>query len=520
MATNDKDKRGRPDLDLDFTFHATDKLKHADVSKKETFEARLEKADHKFVEDVRQARRSLNKHQRQARVFEVKREAQVQKGNTEAVKKIDRQITHNKRMIASREQELQVGLYVGRKGESMDAVNKLSKSGKGRTDVVTDKTIIESTTAKNKKKSRQLEDHKKLGKATDKKVLLDAPNMQRAGTQHAKRKGVDVANSRDELHKNVRAQYRVIKDDPARLKAAQDRNAAKKAELAAKAAKTTAKTHTTDKSKAARQEIKAKVNVLRGRKIFADLSGDRQKKIDAKKTNTEEVKQLRAAQHEKIRARTKDQTVRQSEAQTEQRADRKTVQERKVEKSHQSGNDRFKKVEQRAYDRAKARGADDAAAKKAGEDRVNHVKAKMELNAERQELKDKGQKLSMQDSKPYFEREMQFREGRQRDLADQARREDRPYQGPPAKDNDFRQMEMSLNEKAFRHRTRLDGRLNDGQITPAEHKDLSQTLERQIAEFRQNDLARYYGQEHKNDHHQTQNQGYGSSYSSSHSMRR
>lgn len=205
MSTSKKGETGRPDLDLDFTFHASDQMKHIDVSKKETFEGRLGVSEPKFKEGVEKTRQGLVEFkQNEKKLVNLKAFAE-KSGKIELTNKADRQIIQNERMVASKTQELQRAYYFGRKGQSQDAVNTLSKSGKGRTDIVTDRIVGEETTARNKKKSRQLEDHTKLAAATGRKPLMYAPNMRAGAVRHALRKGMDVAGTQQEYHQKARS---------------------------------------------------------------------------------------------------------------------------------------------------------------------------------------------------------------------------------------------------------------------------------------------------------------------------
>ena len=208
VMADDKKSSGRPDLDLDFTFHATGELEYIDVSNRNSFKTRLDGAKEEFKEGVSDALDNLTMLKQREKNFEIEKAAAEATQNTEAQQKLERQIKQNNLMIDSRTQELQVAYYVGKKGQSFDAVNEFSQSGKGRTDVVTDETIIECTVGKNPKNSRQIQDHKNLAAETDRTVILDAFNMKEAGLRNAERKGVVPARDRESLHRAVREEYK------------------------------------------------------------------------------------------------------------------------------------------------------------------------------------------------------------------------------------------------------------------------------------------------------------------------
>lgn len=207
--TDKKNPSGVPDLDLDFTHHASDKMRRVDVSKAETFEDRLKYASPKFKESVEDARIDLDDFKEKKQELALKKAAAERTENNGHIAKIDRQITHNDRMIASRTQELEGAYYVGEKGVSLDARNEHSKNGLGRTDLISEKIVDEKTTAVHKKKSAQIDAESALAKETGRKLVVDAPNMNSAGVRHAYRHGADrVTQSSDETHRFYRDTYR------------------------------------------------------------------------------------------------------------------------------------------------------------------------------------------------------------------------------------------------------------------------------------------------------------------------
>lgn len=76
---------------------------------------------------------------------------------------------------------------------------------------------------------------------------------------------------------------------------------------------------TQEKKQQAQQDIKAKIDVLRDRKLKAELSKDRSQRVEAKKANTADVQKLRSAHHTKIRAQKQARTQTQSKQQTVQK---------------------------------------------------------------------------------------------------------------------------------------------------------------------------------------------------------
>lgn len=84
----------------------------------------------------------------------------------------------------------------------------------------------------------------------------------------------------------------------------------------------------------ARQDIKAKIDVLRDRKLKAEQSKDRSQRIDARKANTTDVQKLRAEHHAKIRAQKQARTQTQSKQQTVQKSVTPSTQTRKNARVH------------------------------------------------------------------------------------------------------------------------------------------------------------------------------------------
>lgn len=401
MVNNEGENKGRRVAGYDFTVEARDGLDKVDVTKWSELSSRFEKADPKFVAEVRKGFLDLRKLQaKENDLAERKKAAEAQSHKVKA-EKIDRQIKHNKNMIESRKRELQVAHLAGHRGQSFDRQNQYSRSGKGRTDVETAGNIVESTVGKNKKRTQQLKDHAKKAEAEGKNANLDAKNMKKDGIQHGKRHGMKTAQSDRELSRNMSQNEKI---DPQKVKAAQERNAAKKEDSATKT-----------------QQQKAKAD--------------------------------------------------------------------------QTQAERMKAVQERAENAAKKRGADEAAAKKAGEDRVKHVQQKMALNAERVELRKQGTQLPYKQSEDYFKRDAQFREQRQKDLAQQAKQENRSYQGPPEKPKELREVETKILTREFTERTRLDGYLTPGhphQIDTRTHQKKSDHLEAKLTEYRKADMNAYH----------------------------
>jgi hypothetical protein len=88
------------------------------------------------------------------------------------------------------------------------------------------------------------------------------------------------------------------------------------------------------KKQEARQDIKAKIDVLRDRKLKAELSKDRSQRVEARKSNTADVQKLRSEQHAKIRAQKVAQTKTQSKQQTVQKSVTPSTQTRKNARVH------------------------------------------------------------------------------------------------------------------------------------------------------------------------------------------
>lgn len=325
------EKQGRPDLDLDFTFHSSDQMKRVDVSKKGFFEERLKGADEKFKADVGKTRKDLLESNRKGKVLAVQKSAAREEKDVKAEQKIDRQIAQNKLMVASKTQELQRAYYFGRKGQSQDAVNKYSKSGRGRADIVTDKIVGEETTARNKKKSRQLEDHAKLAAKTGKKPIMYAPNMRKSGVTHAMRKGMDVAGTQLEYHQKVRKMYRVIRDDPEKIKAARERNNAKKNQLHAQKGRAEIRQffaeHRVERAKAKEARKAGDLKPMQdANKKLADFRN--KKRVEIAERNLKSIEQ-RAAQRREFSQDRKEKMAafKQQKAQAELKGDRSKVRE-------------------------------------------------------------------------------------------------------------------------------------------------------------------------------------------------
>lgn len=146
--------------------------------------------------------------------------------------------------------------------------------------------------------------------------------------------------------------------------------------------------------------------------------------------------------------------------------------------------ERYKAIEERMYRVNKQKGLNSETARQAATEHVGVVKEKMALNNERSDLKSRGERLSVQDSRAYHARLESHRERRVSHFQEQAKRQGKAYEGPPAR---VAGQERLTNLKAdeFAKRTRLEAAGAQGRFKPEEYQQRIAQLEKTFAERRE-----------------------------------
>mgnify|MGYP000684000813 CR=1 FL=1 len=156
--------------------------------------------------------------------------------------------------------------------------------------------------------------------------------------------------------------------------------------------------------------------------------------------------------------------------------------------------DRYNMVAHNAENKAIERGMSVEGAVRAGELRVQQVQEKLDLMQERQALKDRGEKLTEQESMAHAQKEQEFREQRQRSLSELAEKEEIAYKGPPEKSTEQRQKETRVEELSFRNDVRLEARYQQGDESTDNYSRLKEQQEQRLQEQRQEIQDKYQEQ--------------------------